>query len=75
MKYLWMIFMGIVFSFSICWAGEKLEMKDQKDKESYSLGYQFGQSMKAQGVDINLDVYVSGIKDFLGGNQPAMTQE
>ena len=75
MKYLFITFLSMVFSFSICSAAEKLELKDQRDKESYILGYQFGQSLKAQGVDINLDVYISGIKDFLGGKQPLMTQE
>jgi len=75
MKYLLITFICIVFSFSVCSAGEKLELKDQKDKESYSLGYQFGQSMKIQGMEVNLDVYISGIKDFLEGKEPLMTQE
>jgi FKBP-type peptidyl-prolyl cis-trans isomerase FklB len=75
MKYLFITFLSMVFTCSICSAAEKLELKNQKDKESYSLGYQFGQSLKAQGVDVNLDVYISGIKDFLGGQQPTMTQE
>ena len=63
------------YSLSFCFAGEKLELKDQKDKESYSLGYQFGQSLKAQGVDINLEVYTSGIQDALGGTKPFLSQE
>jgi FKBP-type peptidyl-prolyl cis-trans isomerase FklB len=56
-------------------ADEKIELKDQKDKESYSLGYQFGQSLKSQGVDINLDIYASGIRDAFGGKEPQMSQE
>ncbi len=75
MRYVFVTLLSIGFLFNICLAAEKLELKDQKDKESYSLGYQFGQSLKAQGVDVNLDVYISGIKDFLDGKQPAMTQE
>ena len=75
MKYLLVTILSVFFVFSICSAAEKLELKDQKDKESYSLGYQFGQSLKIQGVEINLDVYLSGIKDFLDGKQPAMTPE
>ena len=75
MRYVFVTLLSIGFLFNICYAAEKLELKDQKDKESYSLGYQFGQSLKAQGVDVNLDVYISGIKDFLDGKQPAMTQE
>ena len=75
MKHLLTVILSIAFLFSVCLAQEKLELKDQKDKESYSLGYQFGQSLKNQGVDINLDVYNSGIKDALGGKEPQMNQE
>jgi FKBP-type peptidyl-prolyl cis-trans isomerase FklB len=75
MKYLFTIILSIGFLFNICSAQEKLELKDQKDKESYSLGYQFGQSFKEQGVEINLDIYASGIKDAFGGKEPKMSQE
>jgi FKBP-type peptidyl-prolyl cis-trans isomerase FklB len=75
MKHLLTVILSIAFLFSVCHAQEKLELKDQKDKESYSLGYQFGQSLKSQGVDINLDIYASGIKDALGGKEPQMNQE
>jgi len=75
MKYFLVTIFSIGFLFSLCSAGEKLELKDQKDKESYSLGYQFGQSLKLQGVDIDLDVYGSGIRDALGGKEPRMKTE
>ena len=69
------IALGIVFLFSVAHAGDKPDLKDLKDKESYSLGYQFGQSLKAQGVDIDLDIYAAGIRDYLGGKEPRMSQE
>ena len=75
MKQLFIILLGVGLLFSICSAVEKLELKDQKDKESYSLGYQFGQNLKTQGMDINLDIYTAGIRDGLGGKQPQMTRE
>jgi len=75
MKHVLITLLSIAFLFSVCHAQEKLELKDQKDKESYSLGYQFGQNLKFQGVDINLDVYTSGIRDALGGKEPKMSQE
>jgi FKBP-type peptidyl-prolyl cis-trans isomerase FklB len=75
MRYVFITLLSIGFLINICYADEKLEFKDQKNKESYSLGYQFGQSLKVQGLDVNLDAYISGIKDFLDGKQPAMTQE
>jgi FKBP-type peptidyl-prolyl cis-trans isomerase FklB len=61
--------------FGVCQAADKLELKDQKDKESYSLGYQFGQSLKMQGIDLNLDVYISALRDALGEKEPQMSAE
>ncbi len=64
---------GLLFTSSF--AQEKPGFKDLKDKESYSMGYQFGQSLKSQGVEINYDVYTSGLRDSLGGAKPAMSPE
>jgi FKBP-type peptidyl-prolyl cis-trans isomerase FklB len=66
---------GVFFLFGLCFAEEKPELKDQRDKESYSLGYQFGESLKLQNVDINLDVYLSGIRDALGGQERRMSDQ
>ena len=66
--------LGFLFTPLFCFGGEKLELKDLKDKESYSLGYQFGQNLKAQGLDIDLEVYNSGIQDALGGTKPLLSQ-
>ena len=75
MKYFLITLLSVAFLFSVCHADEKLDLKDQKDKESYSLGYQFGQNLKTQGVDINLDVYTSGIRDALDGKDSLISQE
>ena len=70
-----MVAIGFLFTSAFCFAGEKPELKDQKDKESYSLGYQFGQAMKAQGVHISLEAYTSGVRDALGGTTPSLSPE
>jgi FKBP-type peptidyl-prolyl cis-trans isomerase len=75
MKYVFVTALIMGLSFGVCFGSEKAELRDQKDKESYSLGYQFGQSLKAQGLDINMDVYTSGIKDALAGVKPLLSQE
>ena len=75
MKYVPVAFVTIAFLFGTCSAGEKLELKDLQDKESYSLGYQFGQTMKSQGIELDLDVYTAAIRDALGGKAPLLTQE
>ena len=60
---------------ALCMAGDKPALKDAKDKESYSLGYQFGQTLKAQGLDLDMDVYTSGIQDALTGANPRLSQD
>lgn len=67
------LIMGLLATFSF--AVEKPQLKDLKDKESYSLGFQFGQNMKSQGVELNLEAYTSGIQDALGGAKPKLSQE
>ncbi|MBI4768777.1 MAG: FKBP-type peptidyl-prolyl cis-trans isomerase [Deltaproteobacteria bacterium] len=75
MKYVLTGIISLGLLFSYCFAGENPELKDQKDKESYSLGYQFGQGLKAQGLDLNLEVYTSGIRDALGGKNSSLSRE
>ena len=75
MKHILAAIVSIGFLFGVCSAADKLELKDQKDKESYSLGYQFGETLKMQGLDINLDVYTSAIRDALAGKGPQLSQE
>jgi FKBP-type peptidyl-prolyl cis-trans isomerase FklB len=75
MKYVLATILNITFLLNFCLAAEKLELKGQKDKESYSLGYQFGQSVKHQGFDIKLELYTSGIRDALSGSKPQLSQE
>jgi FKBP-type peptidyl-prolyl cis-trans isomerase FklB len=75
MKYLMASILSVIFLFNTCSAQERPELNNQKDKESYSLGYQFGQNMKQEGVDLNLQVYTSGIQDALGEKEPQMKPE
>lgn len=41
--------------------------KDNRDKTSYSLGVNIGNSMKMQGAEINADEVASGLRDALAG--------
>jgi FKBP-type peptidyl-prolyl cis-trans isomerase FklB len=75
MKHLLPVLAGLGLLSGVCLAGEKLELKSPKEKESYSLGYQFGENLKKQGVGIDLDSYTAGIRDALGGKEPQMSKE
>ena len=75
MKRVLITFFRVVLLFAACSAGEKQELKDQKGKDSYSLGYKYGESLKKQGMEIDLEVFNAGFRDATGGNEPRMSQE
>jgi len=50
-----------------------LNLSDAKEKISYALGVNFGQNLKNQGVDANLDMIRHGIEDALAG-KPQLSQ-
>jgi len=50
--------------------GPKLESQD--DKASYSLGFDFGSTMKQQEMDVKMDLFLRGLQDAMGGKKPAI---
>jgi len=50
------------------------QLKDQKDKVSYSIGMNIGFNLSKQKVDINSDILAAGIKDAIAG-KPQLTQD
>jgi len=46
-----------------------------KDKVSYSMGVDMGRNLQKQGIDINPDVLVQGVKDGIAGGTLKMTDE
>lgn len=46
--------------------------KDDKDKASYGIGVYFGNQIKRNNLDVNVDTVISGMKDVLSGNQPKL---
>lgn len=56
-------------------AGEQPELKSQKDKASYAIGLDMGNSLKKNEIDINSDLLYLGIKDALAGNKQLMTEQ
>jgi FKBP-type peptidyl-prolyl cis-trans isomerase FklB len=73
MKHVVTTFVSVVLLFGVCSAGEKPELKDQKAKDSYSLGYQYGETFKKQGMEIDMDVFTAGIRDALEGKEPGIS--
>lgn len=50
-------------------------LETQEDRESYSIGYQVGQSMKTDGVEVNVDKLVQGLRDSVDGKEPLLSME
>lgn len=50
-------------------------LKSDKDKESYALGYQFGEGIKMQELDLDLDLLFKGVKDAFSGSERLLSQE
>ena len=74
-KYVLAIIFSVSLLASICNADEKQKLTDRMDKESYSLGYQFGENLEKQGLDIKLEIYTSAVRDALAGKEPLMSRE
>ncbi len=53
------------------------DLKSEVEKVSYILGYSTGKSFSEQTVDVNVDLFMKGLKEGLSkdGKQPAMTED
>lgn len=60
---------------SFCSTEEKIELKDDKAKESYSVGYQFGQNLKKMQTDLDAQVLSAAIRDALSGKESRLSDE
>ncbi len=56
-------------------AQQPTELKDEKEKVSYSIGLDIGNTFKKQNMDINPEILLSGLRDALSGNKPLLTEE
>jgi FKBP-type peptidyl-prolyl cis-trans isomerase FklB len=62
-------------SVAITASGEnKPQLKDLKDKVSYSIGLDLGFNFKKQNLELNPDALLLGVKDALGGKQPLLSE-
>jgi FKBP-type peptidyl-prolyl cis-trans isomerase FklB len=64
----------IVFMSSSVVAAEQVELKTQKDKLSYALGINTGKSLKENAIDIDLNLYIQGLKDSLAGKETLLAE-
>jgi FKBP-type peptidyl-prolyl cis-trans isomerase FklB len=51
------------------------DLKDQKEKVSYSIGLNWGNMLKRSGYDVDIDVLAGAIKDVMSGKEPKLTEQ
>ncbi len=56
-------------------ADKKMELKDTKDRVSYSIGLSLGENFKRDGIEVNVDALSQAIRDVLKGTTPLMNQK
>jgi FKBP-type peptidyl-prolyl cis-trans isomerase FklB len=54
-------------------AEEKIVLKDQKDKAGYSIGASIGGGLKRDGIDVNVEALVAGLRDSFTGAPEQLT--
>ena len=71
----WTLVISTIFFLGVGFAADQPEVKEEKDRISYSVGHQVGGDFKRQGVELNPDLFVKGVRDAMSGAKPLMTQQ
>lgn len=73
------VILGILLLVSQVNAQEKLALKNQKEKVSYSIGLNIGRNLshdlKRQSIDVDPNLVAKGIQDALSGENPLLSNE
>ena len=71
----WTLVISTIFFLGVGFAADKPEVKEEKDRISYSVGHQVGGDFKRQGVELNPELLVKGVQDAMSGAKSLMTQQ
>ncbi len=75
MTMIWIMVPAIAFVTAQAGATETLQLKTQKDKISYVIGVDLARNFKQLGVDVDMDVFVQGMKNGMAGEKLLMTED
>ncbi len=67
--------LALVATLTITTLASAAELKETKDKVSYSIGVDIGSTIKRQGIEIDPDKVLLGLKDAYSGKKLALTDE
>jgi FKBP-type peptidyl-prolyl cis-trans isomerase len=71
----WLVFLAVGFLAANVCADETPALKTQKEKVSYSVGVDVAKSLAKMGMDLDLDVFIRGLKDGFSGKKLLMTDD
>ncbi len=66
---------GLMLVANSALAAENVELKTPKDKASYAIGMDMGNSLKKNGVDVNPDALTKALKDVLTEQKAQLTDQ
>jgi len=75
MKLYGICLLGLLLTASRSVAGDAAALGTHKEKSSYALGVNLIGNMKQQGVEVDLDLVIKGMKDASSGGKLLMTEE
>lgn len=75
MKANWIVILGIGLLAIPAIAQDSTAPTTQKDKVSYGIGVQVAKTLKNQGIDINSDLLIKGLRDALSGQKLLMSDD
>ena len=75
MKNVILTIFSIVLLSGPSYADEDQVIRGEKDKVSYSLGYQIGGDFKQQRIDIDTDALLKGVEDALAEMEPQISRD
>ncbi len=66
---------AILLMVGICSAGDTAPVLDTEDSINYSLGYQIGNDLKQQGLQVTPEAVLQGLEDAFTGSNPQLSPE
>jgi FKBP-type peptidyl-prolyl cis-trans isomerase FklB len=75
MKRRWIVVLGVALLAAPVCAEETPVLKTMNDKVSYATGVEMVRSFQRQGVDVDRDLFLKGVKDGLSGGSILMSDD
>jgi len=69
------VFSMVLFLIGICFAVDSPILNEEKDRVSYSVGFQIGEDLRQQKIDFDPVAFLRGVEDALSDMKPALSAE